>query len=319
MTETRPRTLHYRKVEYFHTPSAGMTLESCLHAAMQRYRSRAERIVSAGNEILDALTMKHVANEGVYLHVVAYTRGDNANVVKHSGASGLEVVPPPPDADYLDGAVAALISGDHVFYCAEHIREGSLKRFIAHFIRKLSAAQNDEYMMASNFNMNRKGNEAKVRQIRQEGIQSIKLNAGLYEAEHQYVQRQRDGGQSVLTRVLGKTAKELRALYSEDDRLSTLHEHENLMLNVEIKFDRRRKGGDLGQVRAQKMAGDIIEGDEDGFVIETFNGQRITHEEIVLKKNVNLPILGKSFQHSDAWRDLKLFREDLVSADMIVR
>lgn len=315
----RPRTLNYRLAEHFIALPTRKTLETYLEESIQDYPNRGDRRFQTGDDFLDGLAVRHTDNEGAYIYTVAYTRGDNANAIKHSGTRTLDIVPPPANSDFIDGTIAALVSGNHVFFCSEHLREGSIKKFISEFIKKKSSSHGDAYMNASNFNLNRRANENKIRQIREEGIKSIKMNAGLYEAEHQYIQRQRDGALSTQDRILGKAAKEIKALYSQDQRLSDLHENENLFLNVEISFNRKRKGGDIGQVRAQKIAKEIIDSDQEGFVIETFKGQKITHDEIVLKKNVNLPIHGKSFQYLDAWRELKVFKDELIAADLISR
>ena len=319
MPDTRARMMNYRRIEHFQSLPAGKTLENYLQEAMQTYSSRSERIISAGDIFTDGLDARYTAGEGAYLYLVGYTRGDKANSVNtNTTASTLDIVPPPANSEFIDGAIACLVSGNHLFYCAEHLREGALKKFLTEFMRKKSARSDDDFAKASNFNLNKKGNESKIRQLRSEGIKSIKLNAGLYEAEQRYIQRQHgDAALPVHYKLLGKLAEEAKALYTSDDRLSNLHENENLFLDLEFKFNRVLKGGDIGQVRAQKMSEDIINSDEDGFVITTFSGQQITHDQIVLKRSVDLPVHGKAFRHIDAGRELKAFKDDLIGQDLI--
>lgn len=313
---SRPRILNFRKVEFFTSPAH--TLEKLFNDALDRYTSRADRTIWSSNHALDCLAARKVSNEGTYFYIVGYTAGDLANAVNKSGNSDLKTVAPPANSEFIDGAAAVMIKKNEIFYCGENMRENSIQRFISEFIKKQSAQDDDSYHRGSNFTMSKKASDATINQLAREGVASINLDAGVYEAERQYSSRTQST-QSMTSRLIGPVAKQIKALTSQDDDLASLHQDENLFINLEIKFNRVLKGGSLGQERVKKIAADLMNADEGGFTITTLKGNKIRHDEMVLKKSVNLPIHGKAFQHLDAWRELKNYQQELARGHLATR
>lgn len=318
MSTKRARVINYRKVEYLKPLTKGENLEALVNEFLKAYPTRGDRTVWNGSAALDCLNARIVANEGTYLYLVGYTAGDLANTVEKNGSSSIDIVSPPANSEFVDGAVAILISSNNLFYCGENLRDPSIVRYLAEILQKKSTSANDDFDKATSLMLSKKANDAVLKRVSKDGVASISLDAGLHEVEQQYMARKGEQDLPIQLKVLGKIAKEFSALTTKDTQQSKTADEENIFINLEIKFNRVLKGGALGQEKVKKIATSLLDSDEGGFEIITFSGARIRHDELILKKNVNLPVNGKAFDYLIGWEELKKYKEELVRTHLLV-
>ena len=67
----------------------------------------------------------------------------------------------------------------------------------------------------------------------------------------------------------------LLSIIGRDAEMEEISQAENLTAQLLIRFDRRRRGGELGAERLKQLSLNLLEGEEDGFVIETTGGEEI--------------------------------------------
>ena len=83
-------------------------------------------------------------------------------------------------------------------------------------------------------------------------------------------------------------------------------------MDVVLRFDSRRKGGEVAQDAFKRFGEDVIETDSgDHFEIETLDGQRIKSDDLQLRKRVQLPAHGKTVVSIEARRELEIYFREL--------
>jgi hypothetical protein len=93
-------------------------------------------------------------------------------------------------------------------------------------------------------------------------------------------------------------------------------------VKLEISFDQRRKGGELGRERLQAAAKSFLgaptEGDDDaGFTIVTGSGKRLTAAEIRVSDSRDFNPYGNSIFRIDAFEALLSYYEELEASGVL--
>lgn len=210
----------------------------------------------------------------------------------------------------MDGDIFFLIHKNHVVLCPSGAREKAATLFIDHVLRK--AGQED---LTSKFSIEPVADIDKVKLLRQEGVKKLTMKESLYEASIDYVERT-----TTKKKLFNAFAKEFLAFFADDDdeQLHDINEKENLTVNIEISFDSRKKGGDVGKKRIKEAAHKIIQDDDDSlFSIVTGSGKELNANEIRLSEKTNIKKHGNSVNRDDAWQKLYSYFLDLKHLGML--
>lgn len=309
MSDEKKKTLSYRKAEFFVTVQ--QTLQQYLTEAYARLPDISQRRVTlVGHPVLEG--RRHQVNPalGVLLHIAAYTPGEHASIVptaRGAAAADIATTPPPANCEFMDGDIMALVSGNHVILCSSNLHEKKAERYMVEII---DAARIDAN--ASKFGLCKKADVDKVRLIQTQGVRSINLNATLFDATLEQIERT-----TVRKKIGGKLMDEIKALVFEDQDAAQLEEAENLSAQIILKYDSRRKGCTLGRQSVESLASQMIEDGDDGFTIETLGGETIKGSDITLRKTVSLTKHGKSVYCTDAWRALEQYFYELRDGGLL--
>lgn len=298
-------------------------LESILIDAHQTLDTVGKRTfeVSSGAEIRGA---SFKDDNGLYLQIASYVPGESTSIIdksKRAKQSNVTAQTAPEGKDYLDGDVFVYIKGNHVILCPSGVRENVVETYIWHVLRAIEKKD-----IAKTFELDKVAKTNKLRMIKDEGVKEIDLNTSLYEASliHMDQKNPKIGGWKKAM------ANQLSAVFSKDKDLKDITEKENLNVKVTIKFDgmeARRHSKDpefgrAGKKRLEKTAEQVIaEFDaehENGFVIVTGAGNRITSDEIRVSDSFRVETLGKSLSKSAAWAKLKEYH-DRLDADGVFK
>ncbi len=309
MSDEKKKTLGYRKAEFF-VPVA-KTLEQYLSEAHTKLPDVTQRRVAMpGHLVLECRKHQNQASLGVFLHIAAYSPGEHASVVPMtSGTQPADVTttPPPDQCEFMDGDIMALVVGNHVLLCSSNLHEKKAERYM---VEVIDAAKIDTN--ASKFALSKKADVDKVRLIQSQGVKSINLNATLFDATLDHLERT-----TVRKRIGGKLMDEIKALILEDQDAAELEGAENLSAHVILKYDSRRTDSTIGRQSIESLASQMIEDGDDGFTIETLGGEKIKGTDITLRKTVSLPKHGKSVFCGDAWRALEQYYYELRDGGLL--
>lgn len=299
-TKNQSRTINYLRA-IFQGVSV-TTLEEALKSAHAILPTVKERSFSFGEQELKGCHVRQT-EDGHFVHITLATPGEPASMVpvgEQVGEVDVQLADPPAHADYMDSDMFFLVKDNHMLFCSSGMKYTKAKDYIRFLFERTGQPET-----VTNFYLHRVANVDKLRLIRQ-GVNAVRLGCGVYAATEQYEERI-----SIRQRLLGPIVAELRALTSKDPRLRDITENENLTAELIIKINRSKKGGELGQARMEILAEKVIEEDEDGFRIETFNGITMTQKEITLRKEASLEKYGKSVHYEDAWKAMSNYFAEL--------
>ncbi|GAB6081109.1 hypothetical protein JCM30471_34320 [Desulfuromonas carbonis] len=309
MSDEKKKTLGYRKAEFF-APTA-KTLEQYLAEAHTKLPDVAQRrVVMPGHPVLECRKHQNQASLGVFLHIAAYSPGEHASVVPMTAGTqpaDVTTTPPPDQCEFMDGDIMALVAGNHVLLCSSNLHEKKAERYMVEVIEAAKIDAN-----ASKFGLCKKADVDKVRLIQSQGVRSINLNATLFDATLDHLERT-----TVRKKIGGRLMDEIKALILEDHDAAELEEAENLSAHVILKYDSRRKDSTIGRQSIESLASQMIEDGDDGFTIETLGGEKINGADITLRKTVSLPKHGKSVFCGDAWRALEQYYYELRDGGLL--
>jgi len=276
---------------------------------------------SSGTEIRGA-SLKD--NHGLYLQIASYVPGEATSIIdknKLNTQSSITAQSAPEGKDYLDGEVFVYIKDNHVILCPSGARETVVEAYILHI---LNAVENKD--IAKSFELDKVAKTDKLRMIKDEGVKEIDLNTSLYEASLIHM----DKNNPKVSDFKKSLANHFSAIFSKDMDLKDITEKENLNVKVTIKLDgmeARRNSKDLefgkiGKQRLERTAEQVIaefDGEnQNGFVIVTGAGNRITSDEIRVSDSFRIETLGKSLKKSATWTKLKEYH-DRLDADGVFK
>lgn len=307
MPELKPYTLGYRRAEYLSPNGSNRLLEHDLveaHQLRDTYDKR--RIVVAQDLVLEGRHSRpRPDGGGLLVHLVQYGPGSHANIIPQSPRTDdapVQMTPPPDDTDFMDGSLATLVSGNHVVFCAKGMRDSRFATYARRLFEEVGFPRE-----AGQFELHKVADVDRLAVIHREGVRSVSLQASVFAASLQYLER-REG-----KRGRGGLLDGMRRVFERGDGLQAAAEKENLRAIVELRFS-KRQGGMLAQRTIQAIAEDMVSEDEPHFVIETLSGEKITPEQIVVRKRANVRQHGKSFDHEHAWHELGEFFNHLRGA-----
>ena len=309
--KTKTRTIFYRRVAWV-DGKANNSLEKHLKKAHDSLQTTHERTFPHADGEVQGLIVEP-RNEGLFFHLALYTPHQPTSLVPFpSKAKSKETTPksPPDEHNYMDGDIFFIVSKNHIVLCPSGARESVAISYINHALRK-GGMDN----LITKFSIEPVAQIDKVKLIQQEGVKKVALNASLYEASVEYSERK-----TTKMNILNGVAEEILALFAKDNNLElqNIGDMENLSVKLEISFDSRKKGGELGRQRLDKTASMLINDDEDqGFSIITGSGKKLTADEIRISDKFKLSPHGNSVFRADAKEALITYLADLKESGML--
>jgi hypothetical protein len=300
MSDTKERTVSYRRAEWLVDEPGSINLASCVKQCCQRLKTVDERsFVRSSGQVVKLLSMKEESAGGVYLHITADTPGEAASVVPRAG--GVEEVEiattePPPDSEFMDSDAFVYISKNDVCFCSTGMRDGGIVYILQELFQK-SKIRRDSTM----FDLIKVADLSKLALINASGVKEIVIGAQLYKATLNYEKRK---GHTVS--ILAAAAKQIKAILGKENDVT----NDSLKVGLSLSVDRRFRGKIvLGERRIKELAVDLLRNQQEGddFVIITNDGQKISPNELYVKMTALIEALGKSVTKESAWKHLRAF------------
>jgi len=312
----KDKKFYYRRAKWEN--QGKLTIEKLLVDAHQQLDTVGKRSFSVGSgaEVRGA---DFKDNGGLYLQIASYVPGEATSIIdksKKARRSDISAQSAPEGKDYLDGEVFVYVKDNHVILCPSGVRENVVQVYILHVLRAVKKEG-----IAETFELDKVAKTNKLRMIREEGVKEIDLDTSLYEASLLHIDKQNPKISS-LKKVI---TEQLLAVFGKDKDLKEIKEKENLNLRVSLRYDgsearkhmKEAEFGQAGKKRLEKTAEQVIsefeEDHENGFVIVTGQGNRITSDEIRVSDTFRVKTLGKSLSKPEAWVKLKAYHDRLKS------
>lgn len=246
-----------------------------------------------------------VSNNTIYFHVANYIPKQATSIVPEPSKSpsrNIKTNPPPNNYNYMTGDIFFAVRDNHILICASGLSEAVATSFIHECF-----VASDKVNLIRTYEIDYVANLSKISIINKYGVKEIELNASLYEASADYINRN-----STKNNILGGAISEIASIFENDELgLDTISEKENLNVRLSIKLNTRKKGGELGKKRQLELAKSILKEEDEGFSILTANGQKITSEETKILKSVKFDRNGSSIYKSNCWDELEKYFDEL--------
>ncbi len=302
MAGKREKTISYRRAEWF---VDGLTLEKCVRSANKILKTVDSRSVYHGDQFVKIAKTKDLTNGGVLLHLTTETPGEAASVVPKASPTSAELdlktQSPPPDGEWLDGDAFLFVKDDHVCLCTTEVRDGAIKLFFYRYFEKAKIHNGNR------FDLFKVADISKVKLLHKLGVKELEIRAALYKATADYEKRK-----NTVIGFTGAIGKHVRAFLGKANDVTP----DGLTVCLSLKTDGRsgKSALKLGESRIEALATDVVKndgGDDYDYAILTNNGQRITQEEIFMRRKVPIESHGKTVRCDKAWKELTNFFEYL--------
>lgn len=305
----RIKTLAYRRAHFIVDGSG--PLEPHLVEAHKRRPNIEDRTIDEDNQlVLECRNFSHKSGSGVFLHIAAYTPGEQASVVRRvRGVSSgdLETAAPPEGCEFMDGDTMIFVSGDHVILCSSTLHEKQSERYLTRIVELAKISTH-----AGNFGLSKVANIDKVRLLKKQGVKAIILNSTLYSASLEHLERT-----TVSKTLSGGIADQVLAIFGKNMNEQELEKAENINVNLKLSFDSRKSGAVFGQEKLGAIANLMVNEDDDNFIIETMTGEKISPNDVVLSKKTSMQKFGKTVYCQDAWRELENYYLELKNGGLL--
>ncbi|TIT67765.1 MAG: hypothetical protein E5W90_07785 [Mesorhizobium sp.] len=309
--KTRVKTVVYRRAMWLDGHDPAKTLEHYLREAHKKLSKIGQRkFPRADGQIIKGNKAKDNPGGGLLLHLIAGTPGDHASIVPSADDDMEEfevsTAPAPPKQDFMDGDVFALVRGNDAFLCTTVLKDGSFSTYCHQLLKKADIEDG-----ADQFELQNVGNVDKLKMIKTQGVKAVEMRATLYQASINYVGRKSDTAGAV-----GAAFKHLKALFGDGGPVDL----ENVNVSLSLSFDSRWKEGRiLGKRLMDSVAKDVVEDEDDDYVIVTGNNQRISQKEVFIRQRVVIDRHGKSVLRDSAWKALRKFESDLKESGIVAQ
>lgn len=305
MATQRDKTVSYRRAVWFNDNPASINLAMCVRDAAAKLTTVADRTIPrAGGQYVSLASIKTDGDGGHHLHLTVDTPGEAASIVPTDKTTSSELkvstTAPPTDSEFMDGDAFVYVKLNDVCLCTTGTTDATVRYFLFKFFEKAKIRSD-----STKFDLMKVANENKIAMLHRQGVREIEFWGTVYKATADYIKRK---GQPV--GLLSNLSREMKAVLG----LQNDANHDALNVTLSFKIDRRRKGIALGEQRLENLAVAALSNleEEDDFVIETGSGQKISPTEIFIKSTVAIDSLGKSVERDKAWKELKVFYNNLA-------
>ena len=183
MPEPRKKALHYLRAEYFGQNPAAINLGMCIKQATDKLQTIGQRSIHRTGGYLMRLAHFRQAdgNSGYFLHLTFETPGEHASIIPRVATDAREVrvstMPPPNDAEFMDGDAFLYVVGNNVCVCTTAVTARTVRYFL-HELFIAAMIRPD----ASQFEFLNAVNVEKMALIQRKGIKEIEVRASMYRA-----------------------------------------------------------------------------------------------------------------------------------------
>ncbi len=310
MAKEKSRTLFYRRVAW--TDGNHQKIQKHLTNLHKTLSGTIDRTFPHSDGEIQGLHIEERSSI-LYFHIASYVPHQPTSIVpfpSKAKSKDTSQEPPPDKHNFMEGDIFFAVKNNHIVLCPSGANESVAISYINHVLRK-----GGKEKLLPQFSIEPVANIDKVKLLKQEGVKKIALDATLYDASVEYIDRK-----TTKMQLMNGVAEEILALFTKDKN-KDLHEvgdMENLSVKLEISFDSRKKGGDLGRERLEKTANKLIVEDEDqGFKIVTGSGKTLTADEIRISDRIKLAPHGNSVFRSSAWNALELYLNELKESGIL--
>ena len=297
------RTVTYRRASW--DPPSQETLQHVVKRIHRRLDTTAARTFHYQNGLISGLAWEE--RDGVFLgHVAQYSPDQPTSLVPKAAqkpTANTSPLSPPSGQEFLDGDLMFLLWQDHLLLCLSGAREPVLSHYL-----ELGAQKIGMPSLATACSLEPVANLDKFRLIRTEGIKKIRLEESLSEAAYVELDEATPssdrGLRGLRNRIMASIAEAWETYFEEDKDLQEIGERENINVKLDLVYDRRRKGGDLGMRRMEATGAALIQQEHEGFKIVTGSEKTIESGELKISRKVDIQPFGSSIDRNDAWKAL---------------
>ncbi|ADU63420.1 MAG: hypothetical protein KUA35_10290 [Pseudodesulfovibrio sp.] len=311
----KSRTMSYLRA--FFPDNKALTLCEYLAAAHRRVTTVADRTFTIDGQEVKCCHEERKRDPSTkerrqYVHVSVSTPGEPVSLVPQGGQNkevDLGTAVPPQGNDFMDGDLMLLVQDNHVLFCSTGLRVSKAKEYLMHLLEK--TGQPEEALA---FSLVSVADVDKVRMIREKGVKRLHLSAGLFPATLDHLKRTTN---TMSEKVVKAVTEEFLEICKKDESLAQYSEAENLTAEIILKYDRRFKGGELGQKRIESLAEMAVDEGDDGFKIVTGDGETISASTITLRKEIKVPKYGKTVRHESVWAEMRTYLKELRNKGLL--
>ncbi|OOE45137.1 hypothetical protein BZG09_05390 [Salinivibrio kushneri] len=243
----------------------------------------------------------------IVLSIGAYEEDAAASIINKPSTSRTEIqsstYAPPVNQEYLDDEAFLCIYDDHILISpAAKLRAGAAIRFLEKLLHKGGYKRESTLMDAQQI-----ADMDAIKTIQREGVKNISINAYAYISSIERLKRTNSSHITHLDKLTNWMKSGLDYL-RDDDTDADILEKEGLNTRIVISHDGRASGLHVkdGQKHATDTAKLLASSDACGYTITTRSDKKLTHEDTILKSNVNVVPHGKSVDRESMWTELVL-------------
>lgn len=304
MKEKKQRTLFYRRAVW--NEKTSMNLEEHLKKVHRKLTSTSLRTFKYHEFEIQCLKVENKP-AGMFFHVASYIPEQPASLVPAASSSesvDTETQMPPAKRNYMEGDIFFMVSGNDLILLPSGARESIALAYISLSLGSGGTDINLKYDIEAIADIN------KVKMIQNEGVKKIALNTSIYDAtlKHEEMKSHRHTSKS----FYDGAAQFIFKLFKEDHNIEDMKEMENLSVRIELSYNSRKKGFDVGSDYLQNTAKELIKDeDSEGFSIITNKGNKLDENQIRISSKMKFKTYGKSIYRKEAFDFMQQYLKDL--------
>lgn len=312
----RTRTLAYVRAEF---PDS---LADTKHLTLEDYLRSTHTVLATGEERTCPLLGKTFVGvrfhdpriktpnaNGFSFRIATSVEGRNASLLPHDRKKDQVDTPqatPPAETDFMDGDSHVHVQGNHAFYCAYHLRIEGIQSFLRTLFQCASLDKRSQLVKLEHVAAN-----DIVKQVKEEGIGAIGLNASMHKAS-MYDQKTKRKTEQIFRGIVDPFI----SFFKDVNDIKDSNKMKGLSTKVEFSIDRRQlKKSNYNPLEI--MSGDLVrelsdDNDLDSFYVRTLEGNVIRGSKFMIRKPVALTEDGQTVDCLEAWRELIAFKAELA-------
>lgn len=305
--------MSYYRTQWFEEIPGHDHLESVVREVLRKAPGVEESAVTRSDGLVIELRHRKANKDApVLLYCASHMPGAEGSVVPAATpqpVGPLETLPPPKNKNFLEGSVAALITGDHCLLCTAGLSQAKLRYYIFQMVTHLGLPKE-----ARRFNLAPVANRDKISEIIDTGVAEVGLSATMDDLLH--AGQQPADSLSARTKALLKDTA--AAIFSKDYDLKRLLKEDLSNINTRLVVSFRKRGkGFIDQESFDEAAKHVAEEEEPGIYIKLRSGTIIDAERMKISRRVDIANHGNTIDCKEAWQQLTDFYAELKKDKLI--
>ena len=269
------KTAHYRRAA--HAVGESMFLQSALNSCQDNYQSVGFPVFELKPDV-DCVVASHKVKSGRdFLHLVTFERGAGAAVIQTLQSAEVDEAPAPQSKEFIQSQLFLLCSGDNLLWTTHNnsLRDRAVGVMVNRLIEVFGDFEdNPMYVLEANLD------EKMFKNLMTQGIQEIDLAVGGYKDTLDYLT---NDGSIENAGIISVLKNALSPDLSQEEKEAATKIAARVVL---------RPGRDWNDMHVKElladMASNVLDEMDDGFVIVTKNGLRVTHDSMRVKDDFNV-------------------------------